>query len=379
MIVTKRSQSTHVLRAGLLLATSTVLSGSLALAQEQSLSPLPRASGVLLDSEELARELPPRQEASQQETARGWDSDRPDALPPPYLPNTFVLDEGRWMVTYRFEQHSLDGLRTGREDLTSEQVFETPGRNYSFAPTGMTRQTYTFEGHYGVAPGWTVFASLPFHKREMEIDNEDGSEGTLRNEGVGDVRIGAITQLDWTQSGVLRAHLGVGLPTGSFRAEDDEVPLPFAMQNGIGSLALHPGFTYMRQTDSFSYGLWGEGRLHIGDNADGYGAGDTFQASLWAAAPFSRAFSGSLRLSASWWGDFHGESETINGFLSPVNEDENQGGYRLDLFGGLLWDLSYLEKTHRLGFEVGLPVDEWLDGPALSTEYLLTLSWQTSL
>ena len=36
------------------------------------------------------------------------------------------------------------------------------------------------------------------------------------------------------------------------------------------------------------------------------------------------------------------------------------------------------DQLHRVAIEVGAPVDEWLDGPQLSSEWMATVGWQLS-
>ena len=63
-------------------------------------------------------------------------------------------------------------------------------------------------------------------------------------------------------------------------------------------------------------------------------------------------------------------------FESPLNDAKRQGGNRADLIGGLSYDFGAGDS---LQVDVGVPIDEWVDGPQLSTTWFvgvaLRLTW----
>lgn len=311
-----------------------------------------------------------------------WEFSRIDAVPPASLFHTVAMVEDDWMIGYRFFYQSYDGMRDGRHDKSTSDLLG-PSTGYTSTPKDMTTQTHVFEGLYGYDDDWTLFAMVPYVRKDMTTATLTGDYDTDA-EGIGDLRIGVIRTLEEKENSMFRAHLGLGIPTGSYDERDHDntgqnITLPYMMQLGTGTYDLYPGATYMRQMDGWTWGVQTYGRVHIGKNDDDWAVSDWNQLSGWYSKEVSETVAASLRLSLFSWGDDHGENEDLDPDTNPANDPHRQGGDRLDLFGGMNFELGDgYDQLHRLAFEVGVPVDEWLDGPQLSTEWLATVGWQLS-
>jgi len=60
----------------------------------------------------------------------------------------------------------------------------------------------------------------------------------------------------------------------------------------------------------------------------------------------------------------------------PTADPGRQAGRRLDLlFGVTVYEPGGLLKGNRLSVETGFPVYQWLDGPQLETDWLISVAW----
>jgi hypothetical protein len=312
-----------------------------------------------------------------------WDTDRPDRDAPYGVPYTQTVDVGRWLVAYSYDYTSEDGLRAGRTDLTSAQLFMPPS-TYTSVPTSMTTQTHQLEALYGWDGDWTVFAQLPVHVKHMDNVTSTGQTFGTSSSGVGDVLLGGVRTLGEIDGEMVQVHIGLAIPTGSFDERDDDQNgmsqmLPYTMQLGTGTFGLYPGVTYKQQRETWSWGLQARGDTNIGKNSDDWGASNTLTLNGWMQRPLSERTSASVRLEGHSWGDYHGQSAELEARQdeNPANNEKFQGGTRVDLLAGMNFDLGPgHERTQRIALEAGLPLDEWNDGPQLSVEWFVSLGWQ---
>jgi len=339
------------------------------------------------DPHELALGMAPYAGSSLLFSSQGevayWDHDRPDRDAPLGVPFTQTLDVGQWLVAYTYHYTSKEGLRDGSVDFTSANLFAPPF-NYTVLPTEMTTQTHQLEALYGWDGDWTVFARLPVHVKDM--DNLTSTMATFEtsSSGIGDVMLGGARTVGEIDGELIQLHIGLSIPTGSIDERDRDQNgmsqlLPYTMQLGTGTFDLHPGVTYKMQLESWSWGLQGRGRIHIEKNSDDWAVSDGFTFSGWAQTPFNDTTSGSLRVELNSWGDYHGENLELEARQNenPLNDEAFQGGMRIDLLAGLNVDLGRdSQRSQRVVIEGGVPVDEWLDGPQLSVEWLLTVGYQ---
>lgn len=317
----------------------------------------------------------------------GYDTGRVDGHAPLGVMGDHLHKEGEWMVSLRAMKMRMDGLRDG-----DDRVGAAAG--YVVSPIDMDMRMVMLGAMYAASDDLTWMIMVPWVSNEMDHRvNPTGVRFTTRSEGLGDVRATALLHLAETEDTRVHLNLGLSAPTGSITQHDRtpasggaDVRLPFPMQLGTGTWDLLPGITLNGQREDHSWGAQVNGRLHLGNNSQGYRRGDRIEASAWYGHRFSESTSGSLRLAFADWDEVNDFDTDIpngappafpNGF-APMAEPDNQGGQRVDLLLGF----NYLGARdtalagHRFAFEVGAPLQQKLDGPGLETDWVLTLGWQ---
>jgi hypothetical protein len=79
------------------------------------------------------------------------------------------------------------------------------------------------------------------------------------------------------------------------------------------------------------------------------------------------------------WGDIDGKDSRLNPMMVPTADTDLQSGKRIDVLAGLNFHGNGVLKGHRFAIEAGVPVYENLDGPQMSTQWMLTAGWQYAL
>ena len=315
------------------------------------------------------------------ENSTSWDWSRPDSRPPTGVTFTDLLDPKEWMVYLRYQRIEQDGVRNDREDLSSQEVFDM---GYTVAPEEMTTDVVDVQMFYGWEERWTFFADLPWIAHEAENVTDTGADFTTESDGIGDLKLGAMRLLHREEGRVLIANLGLSIPTGSIDESDEDaagqpITLPYPMQIGTGTYDIHPGISWLVQYDTWSWGAQGQWRVSTGSNSEEWARSGEGDMSAWLAKGFSPSIAGSLRLRGYFWGDVHGDADDLDPNVNPQNDEHQQGGERFDVVAGLDWQFGEGHDAIRtLGFEVGKPVLEWVDGPGLSTDFYVTFGWRYS-
>ncbi|TDJ66281.1 MAG: hypothetical protein E2O39_16690 [Planctomycetota bacterium] len=311
-----------------------------------------------------------------------WDLQRIDALPPAGVFHAVTLVEDDWMISYRYFFQSFHGMRDGRDNISTSTLLGS-GTGYTSTPRKMTTQTHVFEALYGFDDDWTLFAMVPYLRKDMTTNTLTDDFDT-DSEGIGDLRLGVIRTIKEEQNTMFRVHFGVGIPTGKFDEKDHDetntnITLPYVMQLGTGTFDFYPGAVFMKQMEGWTWGVQTAARIHVGKNSDDWAVSDSNHLTGWYSKQISETIAGSLRFDFFSWGDYHGASKDLDPDANPANDPHRQGGNRLDLLGGFNFELGDgYDQLHRIAVEVGLPVDEWLDGPQLSSEWMATIGWQLS-
>ena len=228
---------------------------------------------------------------------------------------------------------------------------------------------------------WTFSAALPFHDRRMENETDTGQRFRTAASGVGDLLLGVVRRFPKAGDQVLLLNLGLGVPTGSISEKDADANgtselLPYVMQPGTGTWNLYPGFTWLADAGSWNWGASGQWVAHLGTNSSDYTVGDTARVSGWASRRLVGNLSGYFGAQGYFWSSYSGQDPSLDPLENPLNDPRLQGGNRADLLAGLSFDFG---RADSLQIDVGAPVDEWVDGPQLSTQWFagvaLRLTW----
>ena len=361
--------------------------------------------------------------AQEHEHEHGHDHMRPDAHAPIAVMGAHMHEEGGWMLSYRFMNMHMDGMRSGTDSVStndvaltdnplagdkmrmgnrpdgSPRIMTVPG-SYRIAPLDMDMRMHMFSLMYGLSDKVTLMAMVNYVDKEMKLRTFAGPKGDraigdfkTETSGLGDTKIAALVRVFDDETNHAHLNLGVSLPTGSI-TEDGEVLPPFAgivvpagtkvdidrlaypMQLGSGTFDLMPGITYTGKTDSMSWGGQLNATLRLYDNDENYRLGNVFEATAWVAKAWQPWVSTSLRVTGRSEGSIKGRDESITGG-NPLAATENSGRDEVDLSVGVnLLGQEGMLKGHRLAAEFGMPVYQHVDGLQMSRDWTLTLGWQ---
>jgi hypothetical protein len=203
---------------------------------------------------------------------------------------------------------------------------------------------------------------------------------TTRTRGIGDISLSGLYSLYRDDTHRLIGIAGLSFPTGSID-ETDTLPgmgiqrLPYPMQLGSGTWDFKLGATYLGQVRDWTWGAHASGLVHAGENKHDYRLGDTYEVTAWSALKITDWSSGSLRLKWSQWFNIHGSDSALNPAMVPTADPDLRAGRRLDmLFGANLFSSEGALEGLRIGLEGGVPVYQWLDGPQLETDWMMSLT-----
>jgi len=352
--------------------------------------------------------------------------DRPDSHAPIGVMGDHLMEEGQWMASYRFMAMHMDGMRSGTDDLTPQQVALLPNAlggetmrmgyladgsprlmtvpsTYRVSPLEMDMRMHMLGLMYGVSDDVTAMVMFNYIEKEMTSLTFQGPAGTTevgtftgKTSGIGDTRVSALIRLE--SDGIHNFHInaGVSLPTGSITESGYMLPpfsgmmgtlpgelvdidrLGYNMQLGSGTVDLMPGITYSARIDDLSWGAQAQATLRLYDNKEDYRLGNVFEISAWVANQWQNWISTSARISAKNDTGIKGRDIIITGG-SPVFDAANSGGSEVDLLLGVnLLGTEGWTQNQRLAFEIGAPVYENVDGVQMSSDWTATLGWQTT-
>jgi len=320
-----------------------------------------------------------------------WDGGRPDGHAPIGVMGDHVHGAGEWMFSYRFMRMTMDGMRDGTSDVSSDDIL-MPDGSYMMAPEDMVMDMHMFGVMYAPSDRVTLMTMIPWVRNRMTVRRRMPMMGidetfVTRSEGLGDVSLTALIDIASFDDGQrLHAGIGVSAPTGSIDETDAtpmgaDTPLPYPMQTGSGTWDLLPSVTWIGQGESWSWGAQAGGRIHLGENDHDYTLGDRVRVGAWAAWRAVDIASFSLRLDYQRWGDIDGTDAALapNAATRNPNADPDlRAGSRIDLGLGvnLLGTPDSVFPDHRVAAEVLLPIHEDLDGPQMSVESIVILGWQ---
>lgn len=289
-------------------------------------------------------------------------------------------ETGNMMFSYRFMNMQMDGMRDGTDDMTDAEVLQ----DFMVTPTRMTMQMHMFGAMYAPSDDLTMMLMVPLVRKDMDHITRMGARFTTRSDGLGDIKLSGIYVLKQQGHEQILFNAGISLPTGDIDEKDDtpamaNAILPYPMQLGSGSWDLLPGITYLNQNDAWSWGTQLTGTIRLNDNDNDYRLGNRLELSGWAAKTINASLSGSLRLKGLAWGDIDGKDSRLNPMMVPTADTDLQSGKRIDVLAGLNFHGNGVLKGHRFAIEAGVPVYENLDGPQMSTQWMLTAGWQYAL
>jgi hypothetical protein len=284
---------------------------------------------------------------------------------------------GEWMLSYRYMVMRMNGNRDGRSSRSRRDVLG----QFPVAPTDMTMEMHMFGLMWAPTDRLTLMGMAPFLYAKMDHRTRMGQQFRTKSEGLGDTKLTALYLLHGTETRRLHLNLGVSLPLGTVDEKDrtptGRVRLPYPMQLGSGSYEILPGLMLQGQRENWSWGTQAIATLRLNQNDNDYQLGNKLMVTAWLARHWLRELSTSIRLEGQAWGNIHGSDPALNPQLVPTADPDRRAGRRIDLLAGLNWYFrSGPLRGHRIVIEVGIPMYQWLDGPQLETDWVLTVGWQ---
>ncbi len=289
-----------------------------------------------------------------------------------------VHAKGSWMFSYTWMHMRMDGMRDGTSGVSDGKVL----KKYMVTPENMDTDMHMFGAMYAVNDDFTLMAMAPWIKKSMQHKTRMGKRFTTGSEGVGDVKLSGIYALSNRGNHQVLVNFGVSAPSGDINEKDNtpamkNARLPYPMQLGSGTWDLLPGLTWTLSRGAHSWGAQTQGTVRLGDNDNNYSFGDRIEVSGWGAYRFLPSWSASLRLKGQAWGDVDGNDRQLNKNVVPTADNDLQGGQRIDFLAGVnFYAPAGVFSGNRLALEGGIPVYENLDGPQMSTDWMLTANWQ---
>ncbi len=291
-----------------------------------------------------------------------------------------IHKENEWMVGYRYMHMGMHGNLSGESQISTKEILQ----DYMVTPTSMVMDMHMGSIMYAPTDDLTLMAMMPYHKISMEHVTRMGKKFITRAEGIGDVKLMANMVAFNTRWNEHRISLksGISFPTGSIDETDDTPAgdaqkLPYPMQLGSGTFDFLPGFSYTGLIRDWGWGAQMLGTIRTGKNDNNYRLGDRLEGSVWVSRIWDNWISSSIRMNGYWWGDIKGADPDLNPRMVPTANPEIRGGNRLDMLVSVeLYAPEGVLKGQHLGFEIGLPVHQSLDGPQLETDWTISAGWQ---
>jgi hypothetical protein len=219
---------------------------------------------------------------------------------------------------------------------------------------------------------------LPIKHIDMDMVM-DGFHFTEHSAGVGDLQVLALYTVlgSATKGNRLIINLGMSFPTGSIDEKNtimgQTFTLEYPMQLGSGTYDFRPGLTYLGESKKWAWGAETRTALRFGRNGSGYRLGNEYELTGWVGYAVTDWFAPSLRINGRLWGNVHGADPNIDPTFDAEGDPHRQGGRRVDFLMGVNFFVPEgIFKRTRVNVEAGFPIYEDLDGPQLSTRWLLS-------
>lgn len=325
---------------------------------------------------------------------------RPDAHAPISVMGDHTHAEGGWMLSYRYMNMQMDGMRSGTDRVSSAAAFAADG-GYIVTPKWMTMDMHMLGMMYAPTDKLTLILMANYIETEMEnhivsqmaanMINGGDTEFTTKSGGLGDLKVSALYRFYLQDNRKAHFGLGLSLPTGSIDVKDllpamggavsQQMPAP--MQLGSGTFDLLPTLTFVQQFEGWSWGAQANGVIRLEDeNSNNYRLGHKFELLGWAGYNITEWLGLNGGLSYGYTGKLQGVQKDVgvmgpNGRSVTTAFEDNYGGERIDVILGvnLIKPKGFLEG-HRLSVDVRLPLWQDLNGYQLETDSVVTVGWQ---
>ncbi len=287
---------------------------------------------------------------------------------------------GLYTVRLQFSQNSLNEIRSSSAKLPLRQVLGS----YPIAPVRMLISYKIFEFRYNIIDNFAIGMRLPYIKQSTLHSKSDLSQFEVTTSGPGDLQL--LTQVNLSRSRDVHfsVNFGLSLPTGSIdeRATTPRGPntqLPYTMQLGSGTFDIDSGFNFALQRNKWIWGMMLQGKIRSGRNDHDYKLGNGAYFTTWLLCDRTSWLAPSLQVNINYWQQISGGDRGLDPTVVLMGDARNYGGLRIDLvFSSHIFNKERDGLGNRLGFDIGLPVYQTLNGPQLANTARFSLAWQYS-
>ena len=247
-------------------------------------------------------------------------------------------------------------------------------------PTNADREllalAFPVVGVYGITSRFSVFGVLPVHNKSLTLNTPQGQVERDTGFGIGDTRF--FTRYDIYRSSTAGSILsispmaGLELPTGRDGQRDSLGRLPWPLQRGSGSWNPFGGVVLTYQTREWFFNI--ATSYQINTEADNFESGNEYR--LDGVIKY-RLFP--REIGPDTPGFFYLDLES-----NLILQGKNTGNGSVDNnSGGTTWfvdpGLQYITQKFVFEAAIQLPVVQGLNGTALETDYITTLSIRMNL
>ena len=311
-----------------------------------------------------------------------------------------MLDRpGDFMVGYRFMYSHMDGnIRHGARAVDDQTIIDQgcgDTRPCRFAPTYMNMRMHMLDIMYAPTSWMNLMLMPQFMDMDMNLRRLDGAPPTPLGEhehtgiaghstgAIGDTIMASLIKLYERRGHSVHVGLGLSAPTGKSDLQLRRVfqidggAIHFGMQLGSGTWDFIPSLTYTGGYDRWSWGAQLNGVKRMENRNDsGYRLGDIFQATTWTGLDLSHWVTASVRGIYTVQDEIHGDFNTFNARIGPMDFPGNYGGRFWNIGIGVnVSPPSGRFAGHRLGFEWLQPVHTDVNGFQLNRKGALAASW----
>lgn len=304
-----------------------------------------------------------------------------------------VHKKNEWMVSYRFMNMNMNGIQTGANSLSQNDVLV----NYLMAPKDMNMNMHMLMGMFGVtnritlmgmfnyasnSMNMTMYASGHHHGGSSSTSNE-ASEHNMRTSGFGDAEIHTLISLINVSQHQLLFSAGMNIPTGrvDLKGANDahmyaNERYPYMMQLGSGTYDALPCLNYVYQKNRFTFSTQASAIIRFGYNNIGYALGNKYTSNTWCAYQWHECFSTSVRAEGNMMGEIEGYDPKLYYFYEPSANPNNYGGKRVNCYAGIKarGKRGFL-RSNQLALEYGVPVYQNLNGVQMTNKYSIMAAW----
>ena len=206
-------------------------------------------------------------------------------------------ERSRWTLNYSYRRLSVGHYKSGRDDLSFDDVLFSPGEtrtstNYPVVPTFINQNVHAISAAYALTDAASLSIAVPYISQGTDhISSVPGfSNFLLTSDGIGDIAVTAGYKKRINFFSAIRANVGMRFPTGSIDEMGDTPRngpgtmerLPYTMQLGSGTFDLTLSLKYSRIRGPFNFGVNLNSTMRTGMNDNGYRLGDNYGVTLWA-------------------------------------------------------------------------------------------------